>query len=83
MKILMTKHNPRFGPLTFGVLLGASIGLAVAAFGLCKQHAGGNENDDDSILVVAICAATIGFLLGFAAELLPAHLKLAARPWIR
>jgi hypothetical protein len=82
-KILMTKHNPRFGPLTFGVLLGASIGLAVAAFGLCTLHAGGNDNDYDSILVVAICAATIGFLLGFAAELLPAHPKLAARPWIR
>ncbi len=75
--------NRHFGPLTIGVVLGVSIGLAVAAFGLYVLDAGGSDNEYDSILVVALCAATIGFLLGFAAELLPSHPKLAGRPWIR
>ena len=79
----MKKDNRQFGPLTIGVALGASIGLAVAAFGLYVLEAGGSDNDYDSILVVALCAATIGFLLGFAAELLPSHPKLAGRPWVR
>jgi len=78
----MREENRQFGPLTIGVSLGASMGFAVAAFGLFVLNAGGSDNDYDSILVVALCAATMGFLLGFGAELLPSHPKLAASPWI-
>lgn len=78
----MKEDNRPFGPLTIGVALGSSMGLAVAAFGLYVLDTGGSDNDYDSILAVALCAATIGFLLGFAAELLPSHPKLAGRPWI-
>ena len=79
----MTRQIPRFGPLTFGVALGAFIGFAVAMFGLCALQAGTIEEDDNSVLLVAFGAATIGLLLGLIAEFLLSHPTVAAKPWVR
>lgn len=79
----MTKQVPRFGPLTFGVSLGACLGFVVAMFGLYALQTGAIKKNYDSVLFVALGAATIGSHLGFVAELLIIHPRLAAKPWIR
>lgn len=79
----MTKQTPRFGPLTFGVVLGAGIGFTVAVFGLYALKAGAVEKDYDSVLFVSVGAATIGLLLGFIAEILLSRPAVAAERWVR
>lgn len=79
----MTRQIPRFGPLTFGVALGAFIGFAVALFGLCALQAGTVEKNYDSVLFVSIGAATVGLLLGFITEILLSNPAVAAERWVR
>ncbi len=52
--------NPRFGPLTYGTLLGASLGLAVAAFGLYALREDLVQRSHDSVVLVAFGAAVLG-----------------------
>lgn len=79
----MTKQSPRFGPLAFGVALGAGVGFTVAVFGLYAIQAGAIEQNYDSVLFVSFGAATIGLLLGFIAEILLSNPAVAAERWVR
>lgn len=73
----------QFGPLTFGTLLGGSIGLVVAACGSFAIYNGEVQRGYESILLVAVGAAILGGGLGIFAEYLIRHPAAAARPWIR
>lgn len=73
----------QFGPLTFGTLLGGSIGLVVAACGVFAIYNGEVQRSYESILLVAFGAAILGGGLGIFAEYLILHPAVAARPWMR
>ena len=73
----------RFGPLTYGTLLGTCVGLGVAAYGWYAIREGRVQRDYISLAVVAFGAATIGALDGIVADYLMRHPVVRQRRWIR
>ena len=73
----------RFGPLTIGTLLGAGIGLAIAAYGLYAIRKGTVQRSHDSIVIIAFGAAVLGGGFGILAEHLIRFPAFANRIWIR